>query len=86
MRRSLRSYGLKEAAANLKSRFIRDLGLRGKPDMVIWLDEPRSDPSGYKLSEIAGEHFVANCGVWLCWKRFQATLPGAVFYSIPQRG
>jgi CRISPR-associated exonuclease Cas4 len=58
-RRSLRTYGLKEGRREYEVQLLSStLGLRGKPDMVIWLDATREViPVDFKLSEIAGEHF-----------------------------
>lgn len=59
VRRSLRTYGLKAGRREFEVRLLSStLGLRGKPDMVIWLDEANEViPVDYKLSMIAGEHF-----------------------------
>jgi CRISPR-associated exonuclease Cas4 len=69
-RRSLRSYGLKEGRREFEVPLQSStLGLRGKPDMVIWLDKSHEViPVDYKMSEIAGEHFklqIAAYGVML---------------------
>lgn len=58
-RRSLKAYGLKEGRREFEVALLSStLGLRGKADMVIWLDEVNEViPVDYKLSEIAGEHF-----------------------------
>lgn len=58
-RRSLRSYGLIEGRREFEVPLLSSIfGLRGKPDMVIWLDAVQEViPVDYKLSETAGEHF-----------------------------
>lgn len=59
MRRSLKSYGLKEGRREFEVALLSStLGLRGKPDMVVWLDEScEVIPVDYKLSDILGDHF-----------------------------
>lgn len=61
VRRSLRPYGLEQGRREFDLPLSSHrYGLRGKADLVIWLDTP---PPGefvvvdYKLSNIAGEHF-----------------------------
>ena len=88
-RRSLRSYGLKEDRREFEVPLHSStLGLRGKPDMVIWLDESSEViPVDYKLSEIAGEHFklqIAAYGVML-EEISGYTARHGFLYSIPQR-
>jgi CRISPR-associated exonuclease Cas4 len=88
-RRSLRSYGLKEGRREFEVPLLSStLGLRGKPDMVIWLDESREViPVDYKLSEIAGEHFklqVAAYGIML-EEISGYTAKRGFLYSIPKR-
>ena len=88
-RRSLRSYGLKEGRREFEVPLHSStLGLRGKPDMVIWLDELcEVIPVDYKLSEIAGEHFklqIAAYGVMLEGISSYTAKRGFL-YSIPQR-
>jgi len=88
-RRSLRSYGLKEGRREFEVPLLSStLGLRGKPDMVIWLDELREViPADYKLSEIAGEHFklqIVAYGVML-EEISGYTAKRGFLYSIPQR-
>jgi len=58
-RRSLRAYGLADGRREFEVQLSSStLGLRGKPDMVVWLDETQEViPVDYKLSVIAGEHF-----------------------------
>ena len=88
-RRSLRPYGLKEGRREFEVPIQSStLGLRGKPDMVIWLDESHEViPVDYKLSEIAGEHFklqIAAYGTML--EEITAyTARRGFLYSIPQR-
>ena len=89
VRRSLRSYGLKEGRREFEVPLHSStLGLRGKPDMVIWLDEPHEViPVDYKLSEIAGEHFklqIVAYGIMLEEISGYAAKRGFL-YSIPQR-
>lgn len=61
VRRSLRPYDLAEGRREFDVSLTSSrYGLRGKADLVIWIDSP---PSGsfvvvdYKLSNVAGEHF-----------------------------
>lgn len=89
VRRSLKSYGLKEGRREFEVALLSStLGLRGKPDMVIWLDESREMiPVDYKLSEVAGEHFklqVAAYGIMLEEISDYKAKRGFL-YSIPQR-
>jgi CRISPR-associated exonuclease Cas4 len=88
-RRSLRTYGLKEGRREFEVPLLSStLGLRGKPDMVVWLDEPREViPVDYKLSEMAGEHFklqIAAYGV-LLEEISGYTAKRGFLYSIPAR-
>lgn len=88
-RRSLRSYGLKEGRREFEVPLQSStFGLRGKPDMVIWLDESHEViPVDYKMSEIAGEHFklqIAAYGVML-EEISGYTAKRGFLYSIPQR-
>lgn len=88
-RRSLRSYGLKKGRREFEVPLQSStLGLRGKPDMVIWLDESREViPVDYKQSEIAGEHFklqVSAYGIML-EEISGYTAKRGFLYSIPQR-
>lgn len=88
-RRSLRSYGLKEGRREFEVPLQSStLGLRGKPDMIIWLDERHEMiPVDYKLSEIAGEHFklqIVAYGVML-EEISEYTAKRGFLYSIPQR-
>lgn len=57
-RRSLNAYGLQGGRREFEVPLLSaTLGLRGKPDMVVWLDETREViPVDYKLSKIASEH------------------------------
>lgn len=88
-RRSLRTYGLKEGRREFEVPLLSStLGLRGKPDMVVWLDEAHEViPVDYKLSEIAGEHFklqIAAYGVML-EEISGYTAKRGFLYSIPAR-
>ena len=59
-RRSLRTYGLKQGTRQFDVPvYSSRLGLRGKADMVIWVETPAPQVVvvDYKLSHIAGEHF-----------------------------
>jgi len=65
-RRSLRAYGIKEAAREfdvpLRS---KRLGVRGEVDMVITVAETGEViPVDYKLSKIAGNHFQMQVAVY----------------------
>jgi len=88
-RRSLRTYGLKEGRREFEAPlFSSTLGLRGKPDMVVWLDDVREViPVDYKMSEIAGEHFklqIVAYGVML-EEVSGYTAKRGFLYSIPRR-
>jgi CRISPR-associated exonuclease Cas4 len=88
-RRSLRSYGLKEGRREFEVSLLSStLGLRGKPDMVVWLDEAREViPVDYKMSEISGEHFklqIVAYGVML-EEISGYTAKRGFLYSIPKR-
>lgn len=89
VRRSLKPYGLKEGRREFEVPLLSPtLGLRGKPDMVIWLDEAREvSPVDYKLSEVAGEHFklqITAYGIML-EEVSGYTAKRGFLYSIPQR-
>lgn len=89
VRRSLKPYGLKEGRREFEVPLLSPtLGLRGKPDMVIWLDEAREViPVDYKLSEVAGEHFklqITAYGIML-EEVSGYTAKRGFLYSIPQR-
>lgn len=88
-RRSLKAYGLKEGRREFEVPLLSStLGLRGKPDMVIWLDEAHEVvPVDYKLSDTAGEHFklqIAAYGVML-EEISGYTAKRGFLYSIPKR-
>ena len=88
-RRSLRTYGLKEGRREFEIPLLSStFGLRGKPDMVIWLDESHEViPVDYKLSEIAGEHFklqIVAYGIML-EEISGYTAKRGFLYSIPAR-
>jgi len=88
-RRSLKSYGLKEGRREFEvALFSSTLGLRGKPDMVVWLDEVSEViPVDYKLSDILGDHFklqVAAYGMMLEEVSGYRAKRGFL-YSIPKR-
>lgn len=88
-RRSLRTYGLETGRREFEVSLLSStLGLRGKPDMVIWLDAAREAiPVDYKLSETAGEHFklqLAAYGVML-EESTGYTVKRGFLYSIPKR-
>lgn len=88
-RRSLKAYGLKEGRREFEVPLLSStLGLRGKPDMVIWLDEAHEViPVDYKLSDTAGEHFklqIAAYGVML-EDISGYTAKRGFLYSIPKR-
>jgi CRISPR-associated exonuclease Cas4 len=89
VRRSLRTYGLKEGRREFEVPLLSSaLGLRGKPDMVIWLDATQEViPVDYKLSEVAGEHFklqIAAYGIML-EEMSGYTAKRGFLYSIPAR-
>lgn len=89
VRRSLNAYGLKEGRREFEVPLLSPtLGLRGKPDMVIWLDGTQEViPVDYKLSEVAGEHFklqIAAYGVML-EEISGYTAKRGFLYSIPKR-
>lgn len=89
LRRSLRTYGLKEGRREFEVPLLSStLGLRGKPDMVIWLDEAHEViPVDYKLSKIVGEHFklqIVAYGIMLEELSGYAAKRGFM-YSIPTR-
>jgi len=88
-RRSLKSYGLKEGRREFEVVLLSStLGLRGKPDMVVWLDESREViPVDYKLSDILGDHFklqVTAYGMMLEEVSGYKAKRGFL-YSIPKR-
>lgn len=88
-RRSLRTYGLTEGRREFEASLLSStLGLRGKPDMIIWLDEAREAiPVDYKLSRMAGEHFklqLAAYGVMI-EETSGYVVKRAFLYSIPNR-
>lgn len=88
-RRSLKAYGLKVGRREFDVPLLSStLGLRGKPDMVIWLDTAQEViPVDYKLSAVAGEHFklqIAAYGVML-EEISGYTARRGFLYSIPAR-
>jgi CRISPR-associated exonuclease Cas4 len=89
VRRSLRTYGLKAGRREFEVPLLSStLGLRGKPDMVVWLDDVREViPVDYKMSEMAGEHFklqIVAYGVML-EEVSGYTAKRGFLYSIPKR-
>lgn len=60
-RRSLRAYGLPNGRKEYELELASSrLGLRGKVDLVIWIEKPsgyEAIPVDYKLSDNRGEHF-----------------------------
>ena len=88
-RRSLRTYGLKEGRREFELPLLSStLGLRGKPDMVIWLDVSHEViPVDYKLSEIAGEHFKLQIVAYgfMLEEISGYTAKRGFLYSIPAR-
>lgn len=88
-RRSLSAYGLTEGRREFEVPLLSStLGLRGKPDMIIWLDASREAiPVDYKLSESAAEHFklqIAAYGVMIEESSGYNVRRGFL-YSIPKR-
>ena len=88
-RRSLKSYGLKEGRREFEVTLLSStLGLRGKPDMVVWMDEVGEViPVDYKLSDILGDHFklqVTAYGMMLEEVSGYKAKRGFL-YSIPKR-
>lgn len=89
IRRSLRAYGLKGGRREFEVPLLSStLGLRGKPDMIIWLDESQEViPVDYKLSDIVGEHFklqIVAYGMML-EEISGYTAKRGFLYSIPAR-
>jgi CRISPR-associated exonuclease Cas4 len=90
-RRSLRAYGLKTGRREYEVALESErLGLRGKVDMVIFLEEKGKEeviPVDYKLSDTLGQHFrlqlmaygllLEDCLGGICKRGF--------LYSIPSR-
>lgn len=60
-RRSLKAYGLSSGRREFNVSLVSDrYGLRGKADLVIWVEPPQVEeviPVDFKMSEMAGEHF-----------------------------
>ncbi len=88
-RRSLRTYGLTEGRREFDVPLLSStLGLRGKPDMVIWLDAAREAiPVDYKLSESAGTNArlqIAAYGMMI-EEATGYTVRRGFLYSIPKR-
>lgn len=90
VRRSLKAYGLTEGRREFNlPLFSSRLGLRGKADMVIWLDHLTPEeaiPVDYKLSEIAGEHFKLQLMAYglLLEENFGCVVKRGFLYSIPR--
>ncbi|GAB4505456.1 MAG: CRISPR-associated protein Cas4 [Anaerolineales bacterium] len=88
-RRSLRTYGLTEGRREFEVPLVSStLGLRGKPDMVIWLDATRQAiPVDYKLSKMAGEHFKLQIAAYglMIEESSGYTVRRGFLYSIPLR-
>jgi CRISPR-associated exonuclease Cas4 len=90
-RRSLRAYHLTQGRREFEvALYSARYGLRGKADLVIWMDTPPPGeviPVEYKLSEIAGEHFklqLAAYGVLLEEISGYSARRGFL-YSVPKR-
>ena len=95
-RRSLRTYGLKEGRRefNVAVSSAR-LGMNGKVDMVIWLDDgagrcppiPEAVVVDYKLSSTAGAHFQLQLAAYavLLEEQFGALARRGFLYFIPLR-
>lgn len=90
-RRSLRAYGLSTGRRefNVAVESAR-LGLRGEVDMVIWVEDLKSDeviPVDYKLSKITGEHFKLQLAAYGIMLEEMSGIPAkrAYLYSIPSR-
>jgi CRISPR-associated exonuclease Cas4 len=88
-RRSLRTYGLESGRREFEVPLLSStLGLRGKPDMIIWLDEAREAiPVDYKLSKAAGEHFKLQLAAYgmMIEEGSGYTVKRGFLYSIPLR-
>ena len=88
-RRSLRPYGLDSGRREFdvplsSSRY----GLRGKADMVIWVDSPAEVILvDYKLSEIGGEHFKLQLMAYGLLLEEMSGVPAkrGFIYFIPKR-
>jgi CRISPR-associated exonuclease Cas4 len=92
IRRSLRVYGLREGRREFNVPLESErYGLRGKADMVIWLEHPTPDseviPVDYKLSEKDGDHFKLQLMAYGLLLEESSGIPArrAFLYEIPTR-
>ena len=90
-RRSLRPYGLDKGRREFDvPLFSSRYGLRGKADLIVWIDDP---PPGtfvvvdYKLSNVAGEHFKLQLMAYALMIEEMSGLTAkyGYLYFIPQR-
>ncbi len=91
VRRSLRAYGLEHGRRQFDMNLAStELGLRGKVDLVIWLDQaPEAEviPVDYKLSKTMGRHFKLQLLAYglMLEEISQTPCKRGFLYSIPER-
>jgi CRISPR-associated exonuclease Cas4 len=91
VRRSLRAYGLENGRRQFDMNLAStELGLRGKVDLVIWLDQaPEAEviPVDYKLSKTMGRHFKLQLLAYglMLEEISQTPCQRGFLYSIPER-
>lgn len=91
VRRSLRAYGLEQGRRQFDMELASTkLGLRGKVDLVIWLDQaPEAEviPVDYKLSKRMGQQFKLQLVAYglILEEMSQIPCTRGFLYSIPER-
>ncbi len=91
VRRSLRAYGLEQGRRQFDLNLVSTkLGLRGKVDLAIWLDQnPETEviPVDYKLSKKMGQHFKLQLVAYGLMLEETGQTPSrrGFLYSIPER-